>query len=258
MGQLIKSEEGTPQGGVISPLLANIALNPLDHAINKQFGVKLIRYADDIIVLSRRTTDIDVLTTTIQVILKTIGPELNLEKTRFTTPEKGFNFLGFYFIRYPRKTLWIQPESKRVKIFYKRIKSLIDTHKQVKTEYLIVGLNQRIRGWANYYRFCRAIPAFTTVKNLMWRWIWRWCFRRHPRKSKGWVIKNYFLCEPHEKWRLTALGFILISPFDVPRMNYNWRVGSSFPYDPDSSEQEKWRRKRDGQYYTFQRLDLFR
>ncbi len=251
-GQLQKSEEGTPQGGVISPLLANIALDPIDHLINRITGIQCIRYADDVMILSQSKQGIKHALTEIQDILRKIGPELNFEKTRVSSPEKGFTFLGFHFIRHTRKSLWVQPDTKRVKSFLRRLKDLIRTHKQVKTEYLILGMNQRIRGWANYYRFSQTHSSFSRIQHILFRWIWRWVLRRHPKKSRTWALRHYYALEPNNKWRLTANGETLLTPFDIKRLRYNWRVGNNTKYDSDPAIQEKWRRKREGGYYTNQ------
>jgi RNA-directed DNA polymerase len=251
MGQLQKTEEGVPQGGVISPLLANIALNALDHQINSQ-DIRLIRYSDDFVVLSRGKVAMAHIIPKIQGILKEIGPELNAEKTRITTPAKGFSFLGFHLIQYPQKTLWVQPARERVTKFLKNLKHLISTNKQVKTLYLVLGLNQRIRGWAMYYRFCRAHVAFQHVTAILWWWVWRWCVRRHPKKGKRWIFWNYYACESGKKWRLTDDGLTLINPTDIRRYRYNWQVDKLSPFDPSIGVQELWQQKRDGKFYSLQ------
>ncbi len=99
--------------------------------------------------------------------LSVVGLSLNPNKTQQTDIEKGFDFLGFHFIRYPRRHLWVQPERKRAKRFRMMLKSLINAHKQVKTKFLILGLNRRIRGWTNYYKYCKAHRVFDQMDSLI-------------------------------------------------------------------------------------------
>ena len=249
MGTLLKSKTGTPQGGVISPLLSNIALNTLDHAINQVRGLILIRFADDFIVMSRYPSLLNKAKRGIESLMKKIGPTLNEKKTKIVSIQHGFSFLGFFIIKYPNKTLWIQPQRERVKAFLGKLKTLISTHKQVQTKYLIVGLNSRIRGWTNYYRFCRTHVIFSRIQNILWRWIWKWCKRRHPMKGKRWVYKRYFV-KGDRTWQLVADDFKLRSPFDTKRKSYRWNVGNLSPYDPRERVQELWDKKRCGEYYV--------
>jgi len=249
MGTLIQTESGTPQGGVISPLLSNIALNILDHAINQIRGLILIRFADDFIVMSRTAKLLNKAKRGIESLTKKIGPSLNEKKTKIVTIQQGFSFLGFSFIKYLNKTLWVQPQRERVKRFLVKLKTLISKHKQVQTKYLIVGLNSRIRGWTNYYRFCRTHAVYPRIENILWRWIWNWCKRRHPKKMKHWVYKHYF--EKGDRgWQLVADDFKLRSPFDTKRKSYRWNVGSLSPYDPRERVQELWKKKKCGEYYV--------
>jgi len=249
MGTLIQTESGTPQGGVISPLLSNIALNTLDHAINQVRGLILIRFADDFIVMSQTATLLKKAKRGIESLMKKVGPSLNEKKTKIVTIQQGFSFLGFHFIKYPNRTLWVQPQRERVKTFLYRLKTLIIKHKQVQTKYLIVGLNSRIRGWTNYYRFCRIHVVFSHIQFILWRWIWDWCKRRHPKKGKRWVYKRYF-GKGDRKWQLVTDDFKLRSPFETKRKSYRWNVGSHSPYDPREWVQELWEKKKCGEYFV--------
>lgn len=250
MGQLKMNKTGTPQGGVISPLLANIALNILDHTFNNGRNIILIRYADDFLVLSRSEQMLKEVKLRLQTLLKTIGPTLNEAKTTMTTPQNGFSFLGFHFVRYPRRTLWVQPDKKRVKSFLRRLKELLMRHKQVETKYLIAGFNSRIRGWTNYYQFCRTHEIYSRMEHVLWHWIWEWCKRRHPRKGKRWVFERYYMGNKGEKWCLTADGFTLRSFFDNKRKKYTWRVGDSSPFDWRKEIQKLWQKKKEGIFYV--------
>ncbi len=249
MGTLLKTKSGTPQGGVISPLLSNIALNILDQVINQVRGLILIRFADDFIVMSQTSTMLNKAKRGIQSLMKKIGPVLNEKKTKIVTFQKGFSFLGFSFIKYPNKSLWVQPQRERIKRFLGMLKTLIRKHKQVQTKYLIVGLNSRIRGWTNYYRFCRTHVAYSRVHNTLWRWIWDWCKRRHPLKRKRWIYRHYY-GKGDRRWQLVADGFKLRDPFDTKRKSYRWNVGALSPYDPRVTIQNLWKKKELGNFYV--------
>ena len=250
MNQLEKQEFGTPQGGVISPLLSNIALNMLDHTFNDMRFIRLIRYADDFLIMSRSKQILNNAKDQLLILLKRIGPSLNETKTIITTPKKGFTFLGFHFIKYLGRTLWVQPDKKRVKRFMRNLKVLIMTHKQVKTMYLIAGLNARIRGWTNYYRFCRTHVTYSRMEHILWRWIWKWCKRRHPRKGKRWIFDRYYKGEFNQKWWLIEDGFVLRKFYDTIRRKYLWKVGNMSPFDPNKNIQALWQKKKEGEFYV--------
>jgi len=249
MGTLIKTESGIPQGGVISPLLSNIALNILDHALNQVRGLILLRFADDFIVMSQSVELLHKAKRGIESLIKKIGPIVNEKKTKIVLIQHGFSFLGFHISKIPNRALCVQPQRERVKMFLVKLKTLITTHKQVQTKYLIVGLNSRIRGWTNYYRFCRTHVVFSRIQNILWRWIWNWCKRRHPMKGKRWVYHRYF-GKGVRKWQLVADDFELRSPFDTKRKSYQWNVGSLSLYDPREGVQKLWEKKRYGEYYV--------
>ena len=184
----------------------------------------------------------------IESLMKKIGPSLNEKKTKVVTIRQGFSFLGFHFIKYPSRELRVQPQRERVKAFLVKLKTLISEHKQVQTKYLIVGLNSRIRGWTNYYRFCQTHTVYSHIQHILWRWIWNWCKRRHPKKSKHWVYKRYY--KRDRRWQLVADDFELRSPFDTKRKAYHWNVGGLSPYDPREEVKELWMKKKCGEYYV--------
>ncbi|MHA1746227.1 MAG: reverse transcriptase domain-containing protein, partial [Promethearchaeota archaeon] len=106
---------------------------------NQIRGLILIRFADDFIVMSRTAKLLNKAKRGIESLTKKIGPSLNEKKTKIVTIQQGFSFLGFSFIKYLNKTLWVQPQRERVKRFLVKLKTLISKHKQVQTKYLIVG-----------------------------------------------------------------------------------------------------------------------
>lgn len=199
-GKLNPTEQGTPQGGVISPLLANIGLHGLEtyiKATNPKLGV--VRYADDFIVTARDKESLETAKNLIQAWMSKRGLELSPEKTLITSMEDGFDFLGFNSRHYDEKLL-IKPSKKKVQAFCKRIKEEIKNLSSVEQEVLINKLNPILRGFANYYRGVVSKETFSYICFRVWQYLWRWAKRRHPGKSKKWVADRYFKTINGRKW----------------------------------------------------------
>lgn len=208
----IKTNAGTPQGGVISPLLANIALHGLEThvkaAVQHQNPPIVIRYADDFVVIHADHAVIELCRNAVIVFLKTVGLELSPTKTTIRHTQEiinghakpGFNFLGYNFrcvTVSPRqkKKGWmplVTPSQESVKRHYHDLREIIDQCCALDQSTLIARLNPVIRGWANYYRCCNASAVFSKVDHLLFRKLWRWCHRRHPRKGKRWIVTKYW------------------------------------------------------------------
>ncbi|UYP48205.1 hypothetical protein NEF87_004490 [Candidatus Lokiarchaeum ossiferum] len=240
------TEKGTPQGGIISPLLTNIALNRLDYLFNrkisyrgKEYQTTLVRYADDIVILS---TSKNFLVRIKDVLAKTLlrqGLTLNTNKTVLIHKSEGFKFLGFHFIQHPYKTLWIQPEKASVQRMLHKLKVLLDSHKQIKSDALIYALNKRILGWARYYQYCRINGIFNRMDSIVFRWIWKWCTRRHPRKPRKWLRQRYFKAVNSLNWVFSGDIWSLSYFVDVKRKKYRWRVGKESYLNP--RERKLWK-----------------
>ena len=222
------TDYGTPQGGVISPLLANIALHGMEEEvkkyaetikikgigkINKRRSIALIRYADDFVILHEYLDVIKDTKIIIENWLKDIGLELNQKKTKISHTldeyegNKGFNFLGFNVRQYPIgkhhsgknahgkllgfKTL-IKPSKEKVKLHSDKLKEIIRGHKSSPQVALISKLNPVIRGWCNYYSSTVSKETFSKLSHLTYLKLKRWAERRHPNKSKTWVAGKYW------------------------------------------------------------------
>lgn len=221
-GYLFPTDEGTPQGGVISPILANMALDGIESLLYGKFckpdskkrknKVYFIRYADDFIVSGSdenllRQEVIPV----IKEFLKERGLELSEEKTKVTSIDIGFDFLGFNVRKYKNKLL-IKPSKESIKSFLKDIKETIDSNKAISQNKLIVILNPKIRGWSNYYQHVVSKDVFSYIDYRIWKSLWKWSVRRHPNKGKKWVKDRYYhtfkdnnwrFCDPEEECYLT-------------------------------------------------------
>jgi len=206
---------GTPQGGVISPLLANIALHGLEErirkcvkpGINAQKKLGVVRYADDFVILHE---DIKVIRACIEAVkefLASVGLELHPSKTRvahtlqqYEQEKPGFNFLGFNIRQYELgkhqskrgyKTL-IKPQKEKVQAHHQKLADIIVEMAAKPQEALINRLNPIIRGWSNYYRTVVSKDAFKRLDSLLYWNLRNWGKRRHSNKTEQWVYERYW------------------------------------------------------------------
>ena len=199
-GKLSPTEQGTPQGGVISPLLANIGLHGLEtyiKATNSRLGV--VRYADDFIVTARDKESLEAAQALIQAWMSKRGLELSAEKTVITSMEDGFDFLGFNSRHYDGKLL-IKPSKKKMLAFCKRLGEEIKNLSSVEQEVLIKKLNPILRGFAYYYKGVVSKETFGYIHHRIWQYLWRWAKRRHPNKNSKWIRKRYFKTIKGNRW----------------------------------------------------------
>jgi RNA-directed DNA polymerase len=197
---------GTPQGGIISPTLANIALDGLERRLREHFPrrgegstrgraaqVHLIRYADDFVITGNSE---EVLRTQVQPLveafLKERGLVLSSEKTRITHLGQGFDFLGQNVRRYPNGKVIIKPAKRSVASVLAHVKQIVREHRNRSAHMLIMRLNPVIRGWANYHRHVVSKRIFAKLDAAIFWMLWRWARVRHPRKGRNWIKRKYF------------------------------------------------------------------
>lgn len=205
--QLFPTEEGAPQGGIISPTLANMALDGLQAMLAENFKlrrtkmgyfnpmVNLVRYADDfIITCSDREILESQIKPAVSEFLQARGLTLSEEKTKITHIDEGFDFLGFNIRKY-KGTLLIKPSKKNVKEFLAKIKSIVRKNQAIRQDKLIGLLNPVITGWGNYYKGCVAAKTFKNADAQIFYKLWAWALRRHRHKGKKWVYNRYFHVE---------------------------------------------------------------
>jgi len=265
--QFSNTVEGTPQGGVISPLLANIALHGMEERLNefaktidlkdtrghqkswpnKVDSLNLIRYADDFVILHEDIKVVLQAKAVIQEWLNQIGLELKPEKTKVAHTLKEyegntprFDFLGFNIRQFKVKSTkqglktLIKPSYKSIKNHYRKIADIFNKYKTVPTKALIAKLNPVIRGWANYFSTVVSSEIFNKMDILVWNRLWRWVSRRHPNKSAKWVKEKYFpKVNKSRNWVLNDDGYILKRHNDVPIVRHIKVKGSKSPYDGD-------------------------
>lgn len=250
MGQLKETSAGTPQGGIISPTLANMAMDGLETYLAEHFGAKaskkarkhkvyLNRYADDMVItgISKQLLENEV-KPKVAEFFAIRGLTLSPEKTKVTHIDQGFDYLGWHVRKYNGKLL-IKPSKKNVQAVYNKVAGIVSSPswRSAKTENLIWKLNPMIRGWANYHKHQVASDAFSRMDALIFRLLWVWAVRRHPKKGKRWVRKKYFKPIGNRNWVFSCttddkktISLVYAGDFHIKRhvkvkANYN-------PFDP--------------------------
>lgn len=257
-GKFNPTEMGTPQGGVISPLLANIGLHGLEDYIkstNPKLGV--VRYADDFVVTARDKGSLEIAQDQIKQWLSTRGLEFSVEKTLITSMEEGFDFLGFNHRHYNGKLL-IKPSKEKVLNFCKRIGTEIKALNGVEQEVVIKKLNPILRGFANYYKGVVSKETFRYISSRVWQYLWRWAKRRHPNKNIKWVRKRYFKTRNGNKWTFCATiadrqgkeKDLILYPIAYTPIERHVKVkGDASPDDPSLREYWEKRHQKYGKSY---------
>lgn len=200
-GKVYPSGRGTPQGGIASPILANMVLDGLETTVKNsapkrihgycRSKINIIRYADDFVITAASKELLeDKVKPAVINFLKERGLTLSEEKTKITRIDQGFNFLGQNVRKYDDKLL-IKPSENNVRTFLHNIRETIHKHRGSKTEALIRDLNSKIRGWANYHKHVVSSETFNYVDNCIRNDLWRWMRRRHRKKNTQWLKKKY-------------------------------------------------------------------
>ena len=275
-GHKTLTDKGTPQGGVISPLLANIGLHGLENLLTSQTVTKkykttrrsgknigkvianyvkkpklnIIRYADDFVVTAECREYLEEAQNLIKEWLSQRGLEINEAKTRIVNVEEGFNFLGFNIRSYQGKLL-IKPQKEKVLQFCKKIGDIIKSCYSWTQINLIKKLNPILVGFANYYRGAVSKDIFSYISHRVWGYLWKWAKRRHPKKGKKWVYNRYFRTYKGQKWTFMCEGtnrsgkeqrYTLTNiARDIPIIRHIKVKGSASPDDP--SLKEYWEKR---------------
>jgi RNA-directed DNA polymerase len=253
--ELIFPEAGTPQGGVISPLLANVALHGLEEVIAqaapRKYRATVVRYADDLVILCVDLETLIKLRRIAEEWLTTMDLGLKPSKTRTTHTLNeyegniGFDFLGFNVRQYhvgkhrtrtyrgkPGFKTIIQPSKKAIKRHHEKIRDVIRQHRGAPQQALIAALNPVIRGWTQYHRVCVAKRTFSTMDYQMSHKLARWAQHRHPTKTAGWRFRRYWR---RQKMRMNFSDGenSLICHADTPIVRHVKVRGDKSPYDGD-------------------------
>ena len=224
------TDKGTPQGGNISPILANMTLNGLEMLLEKRFPrmkVHFIRYCDDFLVTTPSKEIAVEVREIIRDFLSTRGLELSSEKTVITHINEGFDFLGYNFRKYKGKLL-IKPSKKSIKSITQKLKTIFSKAKSWTQDKLIETLNPVISGWANYHRHNVAKITFKKLDFHLWELTWQWGIRRHPNKGLKWIANRYWTSDDSRNWvfqtkeiKLQKFSNIHICRHSPPKLDAN-------------------------------------
>jgi RNA-directed DNA polymerase len=203
-GRHTPTEEGTPQGGVVSPLLLNVALHGMERAAGVRYQVSgseavtlkpsspvLIRYADDLVVLCHSRREVEQVKARLAGWLAPRGLAFNEGKTQIVTLEDGFDFLGVTVRRQSGKLL-IRPSKAAVRRIRERLRTEMRALRGSNAQAVLHRLNPIVRGWAAYYRSVVSSKVFAGLDDYMWKLTYKWARHEHPNKSKHWVVTRYF------------------------------------------------------------------
>ena len=230
LGMFLPTDKGTPQGGIISPLLANIALDGMEDELYKHYAknyksaykaeqgkVTFVRYADDFVVAHRDLNTLNDLMSVCEKFLAKRGLILSAKKTKIVVTNKallcpdslypeGLDFLGFHYqireTKYFGTTtsqkkdksfaLFVTPSAKNMVAHYQKLRQTVWSLKAAKQQVLIKRLNAIIRGWSSYYRHVNSTRTFNKLDQMQWQLVYHWGLKRHSNKGKRWVLRSYF------------------------------------------------------------------
>lgn len=259
--ELFPTEEGVPQGGPLSCLLANVALHGLESAVHRAFPTRwgaplLVRYADDLVVLHADREVVERCREIISAELAPLGLQLNDAKTRIAHTlfdiegEAGFSFLGFSIRQYAVgkhrsgrngrgrrlgvKT-YITPSRKAVTRHWLQLRQIIDSHKAARQAELIGLLNPVTRGWSNYYSAVCSKRTFGHLDYQLHTKLMRWARRRHPTKGRKWVAAKYWRVDDGAGWVFSPSDSteVLRTHAATPIRRHVKVRGTRSPYDGD-------------------------
>jgi RNA-directed DNA polymerase len=234
---------GTPQGGILSPLLANIALSVLDEhfahkwdalgpywtrAKKRRAGtptMRLIRYADDFVVMvNGKRCDAEALWEEVETILEPIGLSLSIEKTKVCHVDDGFDFLGWRIHRRRwrghggKRAVYTYPSKKSLASLITKVRSLTRRNLHRTLGDLLRSVNRVLRGWCEYFRYGVSAKTFGYVDYFTWHRVFRWRFKRHQKIGKKELVRRHM-----PKWEMSDNGFFLFKPQSVSIIRYRYR-----------------------------------
>lgn len=239
---------GTPQGGTLSPLLANIALSVLDEHFTEKWealgpewtrvkrrrsgvpAMRLIRYADDFVVMVGGTrADAETLWGEVAAVLATMGLRLSTEKTGVCHIDEGFDFLGWRIQRQPwqgrpgKRAIYTYPSKKALQAVMAKVRSLTRRNKHRNLADLLRAVNRTQQGWCVYFRHGVSARTFSYLDHFTWWRIYGWLRKRHVGLSKGVLVKRFL-----PRWEIRDGQVELFRPARTPTTRYRYR-GARIP-----------------------------
>ena len=244
--KLYATTSGTPQGGIISPILANMVLDGLedivrsyvsDQVVTRDDGIKekvserfyFIRYADDFVVTGESPERLTQIMQEMEIFLAKRGLEFSKVKTKITNIHDGFDFLGFNFRKYPNGKMIVKPSKENIQRLKHEVRKIFKRHRGSHLSVLIKSLNPVLRGWGNYFRFANASKTFSTIDQYVWQKSMRWVKRRHQHRRIMHYIERYFSRVPgyqyqvlnYESYQTVVLKTIHIRRFPLIKSEAN-------------------------------------
>lgn len=245
---------GTPQGGILSPLLANLALTHLDDHFDARWAAhrtgtdraryrkrgnatyRLVRYADDFTVLVSGTRQhAEALWDEVAGVLSEVGLRLAVEKTRVVHIDEGFDFLGFRIQRHrqrgsDRRLVYTYPSKTSLARVKRNVKTVTRQSTHIFADELFLWLGRMLRGWAQYFRHGSSSKAYHDLQNYVWWRVWIWLVHKHPRRPKRQLIRRYY-----NGWWPEYNGVRLYQPTAMTIKRYRYR-GTRIPTPWDQPE----------------------
>jgi len=260
-GRFAPTEEGTPQGGPISPLLLNVALHGMEAAAGVRYlagthvghtapgSPVVVRYADDLIAMCHSREQAEQVKARLADWLMPRGLTFNEDKTRVVHLTEGFDFLGVNIRRYPNGKLIVKPSKAAVKRFRHRLRTEMRDLRGSNAIAVITRLNPILRGWAAYYRSVVSKHDFTSIDSYLWWLTFKWAVRGHRNKSKKWVVARYygrFNQARQDKWVFgdRETGAYLTKTAWTPIVRHQMVDGFASMDDPDRSRYWAMRKRR--------------
>jgi RNA-directed DNA polymerase len=230
-GTEIGTVTGTPQGGILSPLLANIGTSDQRQRLRKQCGAtyRLIRYADDFVVMVHGTREhAEALREEVTDVLAPMGLRLSEPKTKVVHLDEGFHFLGWRIQRHRKRGtsqhfLYTYPSKKALLSVMARVRTLTRREKNRTLFELLHQLNPVLRGWVTYFKHGVSKRTYDYLGQFAWQRVVGWLCKRHPRISWG-ALRRRFL----PGWRPAQHGIELFKPATVTVTRYRYR-GTKIP-----------------------------
>ncbi|WP_237071723.1 group II intron reverse transcriptase [Mizugakiibacter sediminis] len=234
--KLFPTDAGTPQGGIVSPCLANLALDGMEgllkDSLPRRAKINFIRYADDFVVTGASK---EVLETQVKPMLVGFlaerGLQLSATKTKITHVTEGFDFLGWH-VRKHKAFLRIVPSKRNATTLYAKVRDRLRELRGAKQDDVVGALNPILRGWGNYHRVVHASRPFAKMDYLITRALWRWAVRRHPMKGKRWIKRRYFRANGSRDWLFQTDRFSLVRLASISVDKHIKVRADANPYDP--------------------------
>jgi RNA-directed DNA polymerase len=252
-GRLAPTEEGTPQGGVVSPVLLNVALHGMEQAAGVRYQLNgihagelrrdspvLIRYADDLIALCQNRRQAEEVKARLAEWLTLRGLAFNEDKTNIVNLDQGFDFLGFTVRRFHGKLL-IRPSKAAVRRHRQRLRAELLALRGANAAMVLNRLVPIVRGWANYYRTVVSSQIFSVLDRYVWQLLYKWAKHSHPKKPKRWIVNRYFgrfNTSRQDRWVFgdRSSGAYLVKHAWTRIVRHQMVKGGSSPDDPSLAD----------------------